>query len=760
MSDRGDDRGDDLPPADPWGLDSDPSDPEETAPGDRREGRRGLWRRRRSDPGEPSSEPEEDEDDADATELFDSLATDSDAPGEPRGDEEVVDSPVWAGDAPTLAADHIRAEGFEDEAASGESEPAEAESDRPRDLPGQDPLFLPGADDDEALPEPDHPEAGGRQPAREASDDWSTELAERSPYGVPTSDALSALSDDDPGDLEDWDSFAGDEAVDVPSDPLEAAGDLADDLAAAAEVPMSRRERRRARREAKRAARAGEVEGDADGGDDVPEWVEGGPEETAWLDEGVDDLESLVGSGPGLPGAAASGDDALEDDVVEDGRDDMAADQATESAVAGDELDEGRWTPSSDEGPVWLAADQPLVGDEPVAGGPQPPVGPDDEQDFEEAAADDEDDVDAWVTGPVGYAAGTPEAGHRPGDGEDGGEVGDDIEITEDLYAQSATLEHRGLAEEIFRAGDQDLEWQAVSAAMPGLGTGVVGWDDVADLGAEEDEYVERAPSDLGARIATGFILVGLLLGSLWVGSEAFAAFIGLLVLIALGEYYTALRMRRLRPMAIFGYLGGLGLLVGAWYHGPTAIAVGLVLTTVVIFFAYAFAPLGRDALSNGGLTVLGVAWVAATAAFAFPIVRADGFRVLVLAVVAVTAAMDVGAFAVGRMWGSLPLAPVVSPNKSVEGLLGGVVAAFGAALGVAALFEEIATSDALLLAGVVVALAPIGDLAESMLKRSLQLKDMGSILPGHGGVLDRIDAFLFVLPGVWVLFKVLGLIG
>jgi phosphatidate cytidylyltransferase len=102
-------------------------------------------------------------------------------------------------------------------------------------------------------------------------------------------------------------------------------------------------------------------------------------------------------------------------------------------------------------------------------------------------------------------------------------------------------------------------------------------------------------------------------------------------------------------------------------------------------------------------------------------------------------------------------LAPVLSPNKSVEGLAGGVVLAIGAAIGIGYLMDPFDIQAGAALGLVVAAVAPLGDLAESALKRSLGVKDMGTILPGHGGILDRIDAFLFVIPPAWVLYEMLG---
>lgn len=103
----------------------------------------------------------------------------------------------------------------------------------------------------------------------------------------------------------------------------------------------------------------------------------------------------------------------------------------------------------------------------------------------------------------------------------------------------------------------------------------------------------------------------------------------------------------------------------------------------------------------------------------------------------------------------------MLSPNKTAEGLVGGVLLAVGAAAVFG--FLEIGPFDvasALGLGVIIIVLAPLGDLAESMIKRSLGIKDMGSTLPGHGGVLDRIDAFLFVVPAAWAFYELVGYLG
>jgi phosphatidate cytidylyltransferase len=212
-------------------------------------------------------------------------------------------------------------------------------------------------------------------------------------------------------------------------------------------------------------------------------------------------------------------------------------------------------------------------------------------------------------------------------------------------------------------------------------------------------------------------------------------------------------------PLAAFGFLGATGLLVGTWFLGLVAIPVAAIGVTVVCFLYYSFASRRREPFTNGSLTLLGLLWVAGTLAFAFPIAAAPDFRVLILAAAATVVATDVGAFLAGRSWGSRPLAPVLSPHKTVEGLAGGVVLGIAVAVVLGHFLEPLNIRIGAALGLVVVVMAPLGDLAESMVKRSLGVKDMGSILPGHGGILDRVDAFLFVLPAVWVLYETLGLL-
>jgi phosphatidate cytidylyltransferase len=170
--------------------------------------------------------------------------------------------------------------------------------------------------------------------------------------------------------------------------------------------------------------------------------------------------------------------------------------------------------------------------------------------------------------------------------------------------------------------------------------------------------------------------------------------------------------------------------------------------------------------MANVGATLLGICWVGLFGSFAGLLlamhvvddsgnVSSIGISLLVAAIVP-TIGYDVGALFVGRSAGSRPLS-AASPNKTIEGLVGGMVVALltGVALGAFGPAPFDSPVEGLKIGLVAALAAPLGDLAESLIKRDLGVKDMGTLLPGHGGVLDRFDALLFVLPAIWYLARV-----
>ena len=269
-------------------------------------------------------------------------------------------------------------------------------------------------------------------------------------------------------------------------------------------------------------------------------------------------------------------------------------------------------------------------------------------------------------------------------------------------------------------------------------------------------------PATLGVRVATGVTLAAVLGLILYVGKRpAAAVLVAAAVALAALELLTALRQRGFKP-AIPAVLVGLVAMVAATYRngdgGVTIVAVISVLTIMVWYLlgAERDRPVVNIAVS---LLVFGYAAMAASSA-ALLLRPRDGVGLL-FAAIACTVGYDVVGYFVGSFLGRNKLAPEISPNKTVEGLAGGML---GAVLVGAVVFGKITWHPWTTLAhgamvGLVVAVAaPLGDLVESMMKRDLGMKDMGTLLPGHGGVLDRIDSMLFSVPAVFLLARLLRL--
>jgi len=180
----------------------------------------------------------------------------------------------------------------------------------------------------------------------------------------------------------------------------------------------------------------------------------------------------------------------------------------------------------------------------------------------------------------------------------------------------------------------------------------------------------------------------------------------------------------------------------------------------VLLFGAAGWMLVGRErrrALARLGTTVFLGLWISFLGSFAILLITFDdaGPARLLLAIGA-TAFADIGAYAVGSWIGKTPIAPSLSPNKSWEGFVGGVVVAALVAAVVMPLVSELGLVEAVVVALSVAGAGFVGDLFESMVKRDLGIKDLGTLLPGHGGIMDRVDGILFALPVAWLVMVIL----
>jgi phosphatidate cytidylyltransferase len=265
-----------------------------------------------------------------------------------------------------------------------------------------------------------------------------------------------------------------------------------------------------------------------------------------------------------------------------------------------------------------------------------------------------------------------------------------------------------------------------------------------------------RAGRDLPVAIAVGLALLVAVALSLFVRKEVFGLIAVLAVGAGLWELAQAFARRGVSIPVLPLLVGDVGILVSAYVAGMEALFVAFVLTVGGIVVWRVLDGSGPRAVRDATAGVFSAAYLPLMAGFVMLMLATEDGAMRVALFILLCVANDTGGYVVGVLIGRHPLAPSVSPKKTWEGLLGSVVlASVVGVLGVHFMLDGDPALGALL--GVAtVAVATLGDLGESMLKRDLELKDMGTLLPGHGGVLDRIDSMLLAAPVVYLLLEAL----
>jgi phosphatidate cytidylyltransferase len=274
------------------------------------------------------------------------------------------------------------------------------------------------------------------------------------------------------------------------------------------------------------------------------------------------------------------------------------------------------------------------------------------------------------------------------------------------------------------------------------------------EMFAEEPAPEPRPPRRRGSGAARGETVKRILFAIPWVafaiaitvaGGLVFAAAMIGIGVLCLREYLGL--TEEMRPIARAAYLAVAALIVAA--HFGTAFNVLLVLAaSFPLLFAFGADGRHREGITvSMGVTLLGIVWIGIPLAHAVLLrdLPHHGAALLVDVLVG-TFATDTGAYATGRTFGSHKIAPSLSPNKTLEGLVGGFLIGT-MAFWFAGLYQDwLSGVDALIIGAAVAAIAPVGDLFESMLKRDLDKKDTGTLFGPHGGILDRLDAVLFTV--------------
>ena len=285
-------------------------------------------------------------------------------------------------------------------------------------------------------------------------------------------------------------------------------------------------------------------------------------------------------------------------------------------------------------------------------------------------------------------------------------------------------------------------------------------------------------PNNLAQRIAVAVVAIPLVVGIIWIGGWALAITIALLGVLGAREIYDFGRMQGIEPLDETGWLAAAAIpLLAYWAKGSQihwaepALYLGALwlMFTLVVAMARR-GPSGRP-LTSVSVTLFGCLYASGLLAFLIPIrhgldavQRPAAYVALTLFPLVITWICDTAAMAVGSAVGGPRLAPVLSPKKTyagaIGGTLGGVIAAL--ALGKLVLSRQgwnFSTGQLLLFGLAVSIVGQVGDVAESLFKREAGVKDSSALIPGHGGVLDRLDSLYFVIPAAAGLYRMFGVI-
>lgn len=301
----------------------------------------------------------------------------------------------------------------------------------------------------------------------------------------------------------------------------------------------------------------------------------------------------------------------------------------------------------------------------------------------------------------------------------------------------------------------------------------------------------KAGPSNLRQRLISGAIGATGLLGCVWLGPVTFGLFFAATQAVMLKEFYRMMRACGYKPAAWIGiitslYIFGATAYLKFYLHAslatldfatsgssgwhtvilPFALVFGplVLLPTILLIREMVLWPRYKSPFSNVGTTLAGLLYVSLPMCLLIGVSYNSAFlsnspsNILqphlggydyrrVVCLLFLIWASDIGAYAAGRTFGKHKLAPNISPGKTWEGWAGGALLTLLIAWALGNLIPDLSLTHRLVAAAVVAVFGPLGDLAESMLKRSAGVKDSGTFLPGHGGLLDRFDAFLLVLP-------------
>jgi phosphatidate cytidylyltransferase len=293
-------------------------------------------------------------------------------------------------------------------------------------------------------------------------------------------------------------------------------------------------------------------------------------------------------------------------------------------------------------------------------------------------------------------------------------------------------------------------------ATDPAAATASSSLEAVVDV-PEGEHAKRRGPGrNLPAAIAVGAALVVLLLVSVLVVPQAFPVVAAIAMVAAVLELTRALSAGGPEVPPVPLLVGVIGMVVSTVVFGPEGLLLSTAAAVSVLILWRVSESMGLTALRDVAGGVFALAWVPFLGCFLLLLMDREQGPLLVLLAVLGPVGNDVGGYIAGVLLGRHPMAPSISPKKSWEGFAGSLVLGIATVTAVAVLAVGLPWQTGVAIGAVLVVVSTCGDLSESLLKRDLGIKDMGHLLPGHGGVLDRIDSILLAAPTTYVMLEVL----
>ena len=274
-----------------------------------------------------------------------------------------------------------------------------------------------------------------------------------------------------------------------------------------------------------------------------------------------------------------------------------------------------------------------------------------------------------------------------------------------------------------------------------------------------------RAGRNLPAAVLSAVVLLAAIAASLFFWKTAFMLIVAAAVVVASWELHRGFSAKGIDLPEQPLMLGGVVMVVVAYFYGAPALVTATAVTALVIMLW--LLRRGIDGyVKNATASVFTLVYVPFLGSFVALLLAEGGWRDTgglddagvqgILTFILVTIASDIGGYAAGVLFGRHPMAPVISPKKSWEGFAGSVVFCVAAGLALAVYLLEADWWIGVVLGLITVVMATLGDLCESVIKRDLGIKDMSQVIPGHGGLMDRLDSLLATVAPIWLLLHYL----